>query len=683
MNVLRLTFGIWLVVVAVRFCITLIRSVANPFNSGGDWMWCSGWTICCAVLPILAATSTFRKRRIRLIPLLPAIAIVYLSGNVGPALAALWLFLLSAGVGAFILRKVVGKNEATIDYLVCGVPLGTAVISLTILILGLTGHLTVFAVATFCLALSAASVAWGWRDLYPPGAQPATTPEKDTRLLCALMGALGLVYLVWAIAPEIQFDALNYHLAVPEKYLENSRVVDLHFFHAYFARFVEFFFAACLALGGAATVKIWIFLMSCTAVWAVYALGECSFERRVGFWAAALFMATPIVGWLFGTAYIDNVIALFVTASFVALVRWTDSHNERWLYVAGMIAGMAVGSKVSALLAYAVVAPIVAFRLKRDIRTLALAAIAFAVVATPTYVLIYSLTDNPIFPLMNGVFHSSKWSFDNRIMNAGDYGLPVSFASFIRFPFRFTFDTIRFGEGLPRGSAGLTLLFAFPFAATLWPKARTGQRLMIFAAAGFLVLLFFTMQYARYYITILPIIAVLGVATIFHLLPNGMARPATMVLLIVFMVQPLVHSVQFWNIPGRFPVALATGLEDKESFLRRALRGYLATEYLNSVTTKTDRILGVETENLRFYLRAELQTMPLSLFGDAIRRLSDMTPDEELAASIKRLNFRYLLVLRTALENPAPWYPYLQRGFLAVHADTAYEDEHVVVYRLR
>src|SRR6058998_1879423 len=90
MNVLRLTFGIWLVVVAVRFCITLIRSVANPFNSGGDWMWCSGWTICCAVLPILAATSTFRKRRIWLIPLLPAIAIVYLSGNVGPALAALW-----------------------------------------------------------------------------------------------------------------------------------------------------------------------------------------------------------------------------------------------------------------------------------------------------------------------------------------------------------------------------------------------------------------------------------------------------------------------------------------------------------------------------------------------------------------------------------------------------------------
>ena len=82
-------------------------------------------------------------------------------------------------------------------------------------------------------------------------------------------------------------------------------------------------------------------------------------------------------------------------------------------------------------------------------------------------------------------------------------------------------------------------------------------------------------------------------------------------------------------------------------------------------------------------LRAELQTMPLALYDDAIRGLSDMTPDEGLATSIKRLNFRYLLASRTALENPAPWYPYLQPRFLASPADTAYEDERVVVYRLR
>src|SRR5437867_2218847 len=126
MKLLRFTFGTWLVVVVVRFCITLVRSVANPLNTGWDWMWCRAWIFFCAVLLILVATSGKRLLlgrdpqfvwSIWLMPLLPAIAIVYLSGNVGAALAALWLFLLSAAVGGFILRKLIGRNEATIDYL--------------------------------------------------------------------------------------------------------------------------------------------------------------------------------------------------------------------------------------------------------------------------------------------------------------------------------------------------------------------------------------------------------------------------------------------------------------------------------------------------------------------------------------------------------------------------------------
>jgi len=33
--------------------------------------------------------------------------------------------------------------------------------------------------------------------------------------------------LVWAVAPEVQFDAINYHLAVPRIYLDNAGFIDL------------------------------------------------------------------------------------------------------------------------------------------------------------------------------------------------------------------------------------------------------------------------------------------------------------------------------------------------------------------------------------------------------------------------------------------------------------------------
>jgi hypothetical protein len=60
----------------------------------------------------------------------------------------------------------------------------------------------------------------------------------------------------------VQFDALNYHLAVPKTYLESSRIVELPFLHFYLARLVELFFTACLVVGGAATAKLWVFITS-------------------------------------------------------------------------------------------------------------------------------------------------------------------------------------------------------------------------------------------------------------------------------------------------------------------------------------------------------------------------------------------------------------------------------------
>ncbi len=683
-NVIRFVFAVWLTFVTARFGNTIIKSVANPFNAGMDWWWCGVWILLCALA--LSATMAMRrssKKRVWLMPVVPAVAMLYLSGTFVSALVAVWLFLLCVSIGVFVLQNTIGKDHAAMEYVVCGVPLGTGFISMGVLALGLTRHLTVMALAGFLGALTLASIIWWRRNISLKFRTAVTARVAEDNLVYSLMSATGLVYLLWAVAPEIQFDALNYHLAVPAKYLEHSAIVDLRFFHAYFARTIELFLAACLALGGPAAAKIWIFLMSAAAVAGVYALGRCSFDQRVGLWAAALFMTTPVVGWLFGTAYIDNVMALFVTASFIALVKWEDSRNKRWLYVTALLAGIAAGSKLSALLAYVFVAPVVTFGLRRHLPTLAIATAAFLLAAMPTFVLVYGFTGNPVFPLMNGVFESPKWNLDNSIMNAADYGIPVNFSSFIRFPFRLTFDTDRFGEGIPRGALGLTLLFAFPFAGLLWPESRKARRLLMIAAAGFVVLLFLTMQYARYYVTMLPVLAVLGVATVFYVFPTGASRIATASVLAVVVIQPFVLSLQFWSIPDRFPAALAAGLENNESFLRRALPGYSAVVYVNSVAADGDRILGLGTENLRFYLRPELQTAPLALYDDPVRLLAGIRSDKDLASAMKGLRFRYLLVLKAALESPSESFPYLQRTFLESHAEKVFEEGQVVVFRLR
>jgi hypothetical protein len=670
-TVLRLLFVVWCLVVGIRFCDVVIKSINNPFNTGADWTWALTWILICALVVIF-------KKSIQLLPILAAILILVLSGSWLPALLALWLIFITTAIGGGILLRLVGDDFTVIEYLVCGMPLGFGAVAMGMLLLGLSGELTRVAVWIFLVVLSGWSVRF-WRRHISMFGRPRMSDGEA--VLCTLMASVAVVYLFWAVAPEVQFDALNYHLHVPAKYLQNARIIELPYLHAYLARWVELFFVACLAIGGAATTKMWVFFVSLIVAAGAYALGCRALDRRVGLWAAALFMTTPLIGWLFGTAYIDNILALFVTSSFVALVRWQDSKKAGLLYAASLLAGVGVGSKVNIAFIYVLIAPFVIWQLRSRLRVLAIAAVAASVFAVPTYALTYSFTGNPVFPLLNGVFKSPKWPVDNKITNASDYGLPMNARSLIRFPFRLTFDTIRFGEALPRGGVGLTLLLALPFSLFLLQRERPAVRLLIAAVMSYLLVMFYTMQYARYYLLILPLVAVLAVITSFHLASSS--RWLSVGLLLIVIVQPLIHSVHFWNIPERFPIRLALGFEERQSFLRRALPGYEATAYLNSVTTDSDKILGVGTENLRFYLRPELQTWQLSMITDPIRALADMEPGDSLAAAIRRLGMTHLLVTREAAQKPAAGFPYLDPKFLQSHATLVFQDDYTIAYRMR
>ena len=103
---------------------------------------------------------------------------------------------------------------------------------------------------------------------------------------------------------------------------------------------------------------------------------------------------------------------------------------------------------------------------------------------------------------------------------------------------------------------------------------------------------------------------------------------------------------------------------------------------LNTVTRDHDKILGVGTENLRFYLRPELQTWQLSLMRDPIRTLADMTPGDALAGAMKALGITHLLVAREAAQKPAAEFPYLDRTFLQSHAALVFQDDYILVYRM-
>jgi len=681
MRFVRPVFSIWLVAVTIRFCLTLYQGLRSPFNLGDDLEWALIWIVAALVLAVLYTFLPARTvTRAWIVTVgVAAVAVIVLSGSLIAMGLAVWLTVLCAGLGIRLLRIAIPADKIQLEHIVCAVPIGFGALALAVLALGLLKALTPFFIYTL-LAASTLFVVPLVAQLRVVRPAPQVS-GMDSGFLIGLILLSGLFNLIWALAPEIHYDALNYHLFVPQQYLQHSAIVEIEFLHAYFARLVEFFLTICLSIGGVETAKLWIFLMSLFAVLGVYALGRALFDSRIGLWAAAFFYTTPLVSWLSTTAYIDNLLALFVAASCVAVVRWHETKTQGWIYVVALIAGIAIGSKANAVFAFLVILPAIAIR-AGSARTVLTALLLFAVTALPSYALVYGFTGNPIFPLLNGVFQSPKWESTNTLMNAADYGLDQSLSSLVRFPFRLTLDTKRFGEASPRGSVGFVLLLAFPFAALLLRQRRPVVTWLLLACAVYLLLLFYTIQYARYYIPILPLTAVLGVAAAFYLSEGRTRRLAQVCLLLSLILQPIVTAVQFWSLPERYPVELATGSESRDAFLGRTLSGYRATQFLNGVSSPESKILGVDSEHLRFYLQAEMEIFALSLQNHTLRQVAGMSPGPELAAELKKSGFEWMLVSRSAAADPKPWFPYLQPEFLRTYARQQYVDEWMTVYRL-
>lgn len=698
-SVLPWLFLVWLIAISFRFAAVIFQALRHPFNPGMDLRWCAAW-----LAVVVAAVSIHRLEgvrqagfatRIQVIAGTAVFALVIvLSHNVIAFAVALWLTLLCGALGARVMETLIPKGVSGLDWIACGIPLGTACLASVLFVMGLLHSFTLRAISAVLMTLTAVLIPSLLRSAGSVVRESRGYVEKikrdvpEYRIFFTMFIFLVAATLSWAAVPEVQFDALNYHLAVPKAYLEHTGIFEIQFFHAYFARLIEMIFTACLALGGVGSAKLWIFIMTILGSICLFALGEAVFGARASIWAVAFFLTTPLVHWISTTAYVDVAVGLFVTSAVLAVLRWRERGSSGWLYVGSLLCGATVGSKLTGALAVLPIIAFIGFHLMLDlwrygirgINVVIKSALAFTLLAAPTYVLTYAFTGNPIFPLMNGSFKSPKWEFDNTLMNASSFGLGTSISSLLRFPFRLTLDTARFGEALPRGDMGLTLLLAFPFAVVLLRQKRSAVRFLLWVSACYLVLLFYEMQYARYVLTVWPIVSILAAATMFELIPPH--RIAFVGALLIVTVQPLVTSLQFWNIPERFPVYAALGLESHDAFLKRALPGYEAASLLNKVTAG-DKVLGVDTENVRFYLDSQLITPQLTLKTDGLRNVNGTQSPREIATELRALGYSYLFSTNTAINEKTTWYPYLMPGFLQTHATLLFKDDYSSVYKLR
>jgi len=245
--------------------------------------------------------------------------------------------------------------------------------------------------------------------------------QTKTKTALVLAYALHTVFiLLLASVPPVSRDALTHHLAVPKLWLEKGLLVDTpDILFSYYPQLLDLLYTLPLALGNDIVPKYLHFSFALlTALIIVLFV-----RRRTGpVWAALaglLFLTVPLIVKLSVTAYVDLGLIFFTTAALFSAVIWLDDTTRlRWLVLAGVCSGLALGTKYNALVSFVVLGLLLPFfflRGRRDKHAEQLNAVKYGAIFAALSLLLFApwlarnawLTGDPLYPLAQGLFRQT------------------------------------------------------------------------------------------------------------------------------------------------------------------------------------------------------------------------------------------------------------------------------------
>ncbi|MBS1708858.1 MAG: hypothetical protein JSS65_09080 [Armatimonadetes bacterium] len=326
--------------------------------------------------------------------LIAALLVVFLSGLALLPVSVKWGWSVSERLGAAALMG-------------CGA-LGTVTLLVGLLPNGLRLALVVVPVL----------LAWpAWRGFQELRQLPLRGEKLDqnSKLLVGLCGLLAAFALVGALSfPDtLEWDSLAYHLAVPKIWLQAGQigyVQGIH--HSNFPFVVEVAEMWALAAGSFAGAKLVSWLLMVAGAVSLAGLAGRWHNRQAGLWSALAFLATPIVAWEGGTAYIDHVHGLYAGLGVLYAAEWI-SRRTLSVWPAAVFLGLACASKFTGLQTLAITGLVGAIALLRADRSrmgslLAAGAVALAI-ASPWYVKTLAFTGNPVYPFFYEKLGGKDW----------------------------------------------------------------------------------------------------------------------------------------------------------------------------------------------------------------------------------------------------------------------------------
>lgn len=306
--------------------------------------------------------------------------------------------------------------------------LGLGLFSEGLLLLGLCGGWTK---GVMCIVVGAplafAAVKYR-RELLerPKGWRLASWLQNLTYWETAGFGLLGLflaMTLLGCFGPEYFYDSLVYHLALPQLYLLNHRIIPTPtMIYSGVPQGTEMLYGLALALGSPSLAKLIHWEFGVAVMVTAYAWTKRQRNRRAALLAAVLFISTPMVCFESVTAMVELPMAFYLTLALLILIDAAAAASKpdarRLLILAGAFAGFGLGTKYNAGLYVPILtAPLLlqgfaADRQRRvEILSQVMTYLAVAFVAfSPWLVKNWIFYRDPVYPFVQSCFRGSPTS---------------------------------------------------------------------------------------------------------------------------------------------------------------------------------------------------------------------------------------------------------------------------------
>jgi len=618
--------------------------------------------------------------------------------------------LIAAAVGDRIVRRLrlLPPDAGDSDRLIFSLALGLGAVALITFGVGMAGALrpaplfgTLAAIGLICARGAFALVGAAGRLLSRAGRFVVRLVRSIGRrpgwganlwLLTALVlgGIEAIALFIGALAPPAgaDYDALAYHLALPALYLRWGAIrYDPYILHSNFPQVIEMLYLVMLAAGAQAARTVH-FVFGLLAACACGSLCR-RYGRAAAIIGALVFWMTPVVAWEAGSGYDDLAFALFQTLAFLACVRAFDRRpGERWLVLAGICQGLALGVKYTALafvplLLIAGAATVwrqggpgmgaARSRLRSVLQQTGIAGLAAAIVASPWYARALIWTGNPVFPYYYSLFGGRNWSREAerfyRHLQIG-YGAghalgsgrgPLDFLTapwhLIAVPQYYYEPGGSAGFGVLRGSIGLAylLLIGLNFIRGEWKPAAAALALLF---GAFFIEWYLLMQQVRYLIPALPLLTPACALALSPLLTSGRAsepggpdtRPAAwfaMTLAAMIVLTSFGWSVwvsgqlAVWG-PGPSAALVDVGAISRDDYLSQRLPDlWLVSEWVN-INLPANARVALISEPRSYYIHRD--TLWADGYEQEKLRYSKMRTAHELAAALRKAGITDVLI---------------------------------------